>query len=367
MPKKITLIIVIAAAILLSCQQCYSIGKTRLSESEIDAKLSKLKPLPKIHYCWPPDANLLETRDSRRLYELARITHSLCVSGEWCNKEQVDNCVYICARVNKTGPSIKASLGVNFSPWHRRFGKDLPPTDRGPTYFEEIAYFEKRARLVNQWVSHCNEKYHSDVMVSAVMFDCERFEVKKKDMQWNEAIKEALDAIHVKAVAVFPNAKMIWYGRGILWSPEYEIWVKTRYWTYNEIKSPLSCSLYTVPETARMLETLRRTAELAVEKNINEVVPYVALAAGYHPKYRGHYWRLDWPYDLKYSHKIGQILNAGDSNEPTKGFVVNEWVKVINLYPGPFDERVPDWARHFIAYVRGATGVQDLNDLGYEK
>lgn len=33
----------------------------------------------------------------------------------------------------------------------------------------------------------------------------------------------------------------------------------------------------------------------------------------------------------------------------------------------PLHRQSPAWAKHFVAYVRGATGVNDLSDLGYRK
>jgi hypothetical protein len=35
----------------------------------------------------------------------------------------------------------------------------------------------------------------------------------------------------------------------------------------------------------------------------------------------------------------------------------------VVFYLPPFDKRTLAYAKHFIAYVRGATGVQDLKDL----
>ena len=158
MRRRVTTIITLVVVILMF-GQCYGVDPVQLSEAEMNSKLFVLKPLPKVHYFWPIAPELSNDRNNRRLYELARITHSLCVSGEWVTKQQVDNCVYICARVNKTGPVIKTSLGVNFSPWHRKFDKKLPPTDRGPTYREEIRYFEERMRLVKQWVKYSLSPY----------------------------------------------------------------------------------------------------------------------------------------------------------------------------------------------------------------
>ena len=33
---------------------------------------------------------------------------------------------------------------------------------------------------------------------------------------------------------------------------------------------------------------------------------------------------------------------------------------MVAFYPGPFHPRYPRWAEHFVAYVRGANGVDEL-------
>ena len=366
--QKIIMLLAVSAAVLPASVQCNGSGMVRLSEAEMNSKLFALKPLPKVHYFWPIASELSNDRNNRRLYELARITHSLCVSGEWVTTQQVDNCVYICARVNKTRPAIKASLGVNFSPWHRKFGKNLPPTDRGPSYREEIRYFEERMRLVKQWVEQSNKKYGSEVKVGAITLDSERFNVLKGNERWNEGMREALDAIHIKARSIFRGARIEWYGRGVIMTASGNGWRKTPYWTGKEIKAPLSCSLYTVLEIERTRETFRRTCKLADQMGISDVTPWVALAAGYR---RGltkiQYFDIDWSYDIMYSYLIGAELNIKWYGDRPERFAPYNQAKVIVFYPAPFDKRVPDWARHFIAYVRGATGVQELKDLGYEE
>jgi hypothetical protein len=365
---KIIMLFAVSAAVLLASVQCDGVGMVRLSEAEINVKLFALKPLPKVHYFWPIAPELLNDRNNRRLYELARITHSLCVSGEWVTKQQIDNCVYTCARVNRTGPSIKASLGVNFSPWHRKFGKKLPPTDRGPTYREEIYYFEERMRSVRQWLEQSNKKYKSNVKIGAITLDSERFQKKAADKVWNEGMREALDAIHIKARSILPGARIEWYGRGMLQVSRGDGWDKTPYWTGKEIKGPLSCSLYTVPEIERTRETFHRTCKLADQMGISDVTPWVALAAGYRRGLtKSRYWDKDWSYDIMYSYLIGAELNIKWYGDRPERFAPYNRAKVIVFYPPPFDKRAQDWAKHFIAYVRGATGVKELRDLGYEE
>jgi len=335
-------------------------------DSNVTAKLRALKPLPKVHYSFSLSPNLINNRDSRLLYELTRITHSLSLSGSWCTLNQIDNCLYTCARINRTKPPIRSSLAINFSPWHWRFGKDLPPTDKGPTYQTEIELFVKRLKLITKWVAASNKKYHSNVKVSAVLLDSERFHVRADNPLWNEAIRQKLDEIHRLVAAIFPEARVEWYGRGILRIWGGDGWGKTLYFTGQEIKAPLSCSLYSVPELQRMRETYSRTCKLADELGINDVTPWVALASGFR---RGlvkkQFWDFNWPYNLIYSHQIGAELNVPWYSQRPKRYAPYNRAKVIIFYPALFDNRSPEWGRHFIAYVRGATGVYDLSDLGW--
>jgi hypothetical protein len=113
-----------------------------------------------------------------------------------------------------------------------------------------------------------------------------------------------------------------------------------------------------------MRETFRRTCKLADELGIEDVTPYVALGAGYR---RGitefQHWDPDWSYDIVYSYMMGAELNIKWYGDRPERFAPYNRAKVIVFYPSPFNGGTPDWARHFIAYVRGATGVKDLDDL----
>jgi len=366
--SKIIMLFAVGGVLLSVCVQCNGAGKAQLSEAEIDAKLSALKPLPKVHYSFAClGCGMINDRNSRRLYECARITHALTSWGQGLTQEQLDNCVYACARVNKTNPKIPASVAVCFKPWHRKFGKDLPPTDRGPTYYEEIRYFSQCLKRLKKWLAEANQKYGSKVKLGAILLDCERFSTKKYNRAWNEGIREALDAIHIQAKKIFLEARIEWYDRGV---KRYRgvSWAKTGRFTGKEIKAPLSCPLYALPETERMRETYRRTCALADSFNIEEVTPWVALAAGYRPSItEDEYWDMDWDYDLVYSYKFGAELNVKAYGDQPKKYAPYNRAKVIIFYPPPFDRRTPQWAKHFIAYVRGATGVRELEDLGYEE
>jgi hypothetical protein len=180
-------------------------------------------------------------------------------------------------------------------------------------------------------------------------------------------MREVLDAIHKIAHDIFPEARIEWYGRGVKNDASETGWSVSPYFTGKEIKSSLSCPLYRVAELELMRETFRRTVKLADEMDVNDVTPWVALAAG---NRRGMekfaYWDYDWSYDIVYSYQLGAELNIKWYGDRPKRFAPYHRAKVVVFYPPPFDKRVPDWPRHFIAYVRGATGVKELKDLGYE-
>ena len=346
---------------------CSCLASETPAEIDIYSKLVELKPLPKVHYSWGIRGETLDLYGSRLLYEVARITHSLSVAGEWVSESQIDNCVYTCARVNKLGPSILCTIGVNFSPWHRKFGKDLPPTDRGPTYYAELSYFESRMSSIRTWVAKANDKYGSHVKVSAVLLDCERFDEKPGDSRWNDAMREALDAIHLEAKKVFPEARIEWYGRGAGYTTDAIQWRKSPYFTGREIKPSLSCSLYYVPEEDRTRRLFQETVKIADQMGVSDITPWVALACGYRRGYpKPFYWDDDWDYDLAISQRIGADLNSSVSTD--SGEKKDEYgrVKIVVFYPEPFSPQTPAWGKHFVAYVRGATDVAKLDGLGYK-
>jgi hypothetical protein len=241
--------------------------------------------------------------------------------------------------------------------FYYHFGKDLPPTDRGPTYQEDIRQLTEQAKRVKLWIEEANKKYNSDVNVGAVTLDCERFEVKEGDEKWNEGIRESLDSVQIRLQRIFPEARMEWYGRGIRGNRGN--WSRTLYWTGKEIKSAMSCSLYSVPRVDNMRETYQRTCELAGKLGINDITPWVALGSGYREGLiKQHYFDLKWSYDVIYSYQLGAELNIPWYSARPEKFASYDRAKVIIFWPPPFSDQARSWAKHFIAYARVATGVK---------
>jgi hypothetical protein len=323
--------------------------KTILSE------LMALQPLPKVHYYWPIEADtLVNSENESLLYQVARLTHSVCFRGEKASLTVVKNAVYLCAKVNKTDPSIPCSIGVNFSPWHSwypgLFPADLPPTYRGEEYKAELALFASRLKQIKAWVSEYNLFYGSSIEVGAILLDCERFEVKKDNPAWNNGIQEILNITHETVMQVFPKARIEWYGRGIRGNQI------TPYWTQKEHTDSLSCSLYTLPKPEDMEMTFKRTCGLADELNIEPVTPWVALGSGYqYGTGIAIHWVWNWPYNPTYAHEAGCKLNS----------LSDSWYKraqIIVFYPEPFHTNSTNWGQHFVEYCKGAAEANPPSD-----
>ncbi len=309
---------------------CSCLASETITEIDIHSKLKELKPLSKVHYSWPlTNKKLLDSNNSPLAYELARITHSLCVSGEYVTEQMYANCVFICGKVNKTNPDIPCSIGVNYSPWHRKFDKNLPPTDRGPTYKAELDFFVGRLNKVISWNNVYNKLYKTNVQISVLLLDCERFYEKKGDVKWNQAMHENFDAIQNRAHALLPNARIEWYGRGVGAANSAEGWAKSRIFTSEDINAPLSVSFYTLPELERMRESFRRTCKLAEEMRISEVTPWVALGSGYRRGIKDwQKWEWDWDYDVIYSYQMGRELSNSWFSK-SAGFAQYDKAKIV--------------------------------------
>lgn len=319
------------------------------------SELRMLQPLPKVHYYWPLDPKILLDVENLRLYQIARITQSVCFRGEKATSEIVRSAVYLSAKVNKTEPSIPCSIGVNFGPWHSwypgLFPATLPPTYRGNEYKAELALFTSRLNKIKNWVSENNQMYGSSIEVGAILLDVERFEVKKDDPVWNDAIRELLDVTQETVANVFPDARIEWYGRGIRWD------LITPYWTQKEkYIDSLSCSFYFLPKAEDTERTFKKTCKLADELGVWPVTPWVALASGY--QYGAGvklHWVPNWPYNPTYAYETGCKLNS----------LSDPWYKraeIIVFYPEPFNPEATSWGRHFIEYCKGAAKANESSD-----
>lgn len=330
------------------------------SKEQLVTWMKELKPLPKTHYSWPlPLRNLPD----ELLFEYVRLTHAASLSGEWGQPEQMNRVVDICHRVNQTKPKKQASIGINYSVWHRRFGKELPPTDTGPTHQAELDYLTARMQAMKDSLAAANEIHKADVKISAILFDSEHFHTKSGDDKWNAAITQKYNAAWDTVRNIFPGVRIEWYARGAVQPGASNTgWSAARYFALDEKGDSFGCSLYQVPEIGYTRGIFRRTAENAAQHGCDQVTPWIALASGYRRQTdQYHKWSHNWNYDLIYSWKLGTEVNNAwyGAGEREQRFAPWRKTQVAIFYPEPFG-RSPHWGEHFVAYVRGANGVKEL-------
>jgi hypothetical protein len=91
------------------------------------------------------------------------------------------------------------------------------------------------------------------------------------------------------------------------------------------------------------------------------VTPWVALGAGYRRQPdNSQAWDTDWDYDTVYSMLLGGEINLPWYGQQPERYAPWDAAEVVVFYPPPFDGRTPAWGKHFVAYARGAAGLDEL-------
>jgi hypothetical protein len=348
----------VAATFVLSALPWTSLASA--DEAELVKALRSLPSLQKTHYSWAVPGQLLANPNNEVLLEYIRITHAVSIN-DWTTEQQVTVAVIACKQINEKKPKKLASIAVNYSPWHRVFPKNAPPTDMGPSHAAELERFRDRMERIRDWVEAANRKYDAQVAVSALLLDTERFHVRPGDAKWNEAIRVKYDAFFDLGKKIFPKARIEWYNRGVMPVGTGSGWQTCNNFPLTEKADGFSCALYRIPEMVRTRETFKRTLKLAKQHGNNEVTPWVALASGYRrgsKKYQN--WDRNWDYDLIYSWQMGAELNHPWFAKHPERFGPYDTAKIVVFYPAPFYQKTPAWPKHFVAYVKGAHQIKDL-------
>ena len=204
------------------------------------------------------------------------------------------------------------------------------------------------------------------------MLDCERFERRLKDPSWNERMGIAQNDIHVKAVEIFPDARIEWYDRGMRPNVREDDFNYACYLADNAIMTGMSCSLYSPPARTRMQNLFQATCNLADTYVINgqtpwkglDVTPWASLAWGYDWNlYRTDQdpsipqpecYRSDWDYNLKYSRQIGAELNSF-TPPYDRAKIIIFFPQLFYKWTAPWYDIDSVWGRHFVEYCKGAT------------
>ncbi|MCX5807665.1 MAG: hypothetical protein NT010_16620 [Proteobacteria bacterium] len=360
------LLVAVMTSLLLCFQPVYADNPSappQPSRDKIVEWLRELRPLPKVHYSWPLPTELLSNSTDDLLKEFARLTHAISLRAESADPGEIAAAVRVCKSINDTKPSIPCTVAINYSPWHRRFGKDLPPTDFGASHEAEVKLFQSRLQFVKDALKQANSLHRGNVTLSAILLDSERFHVRQNDAQWNAAITQKHRIIYDIAKSIFPSARVEQYERGG-WMPSSSStgWMQAQWYTLEEPGDAFSLSLYRIIELADTREAFRRTVNSAAIHGVSEVTPWIALGSGMRRQTDSfHRWSDgDWDYDLVYSWQIGAEINNKWFGDRPERFAPWHAAKVVIFFPAPFYQKFPSWPKHFVAYVRGANGLTTL-------
>ena len=316
--------------------------------------LRELPPLPKVHYNWPYFNAFIEGDNDEELYEYTRIANVACVWGAWSSRAVVDKFMGICRTINEGDPDIPATLAFEFSPWHRVWPSDLPPTDFGPFHDEEVAFHQTRFNELLQYVEDNNAAHDTRVEVSAIIFDSEVFFVKQPEEpdaeEWNTAMDTKYNIMYDMSKEAFPEAKVYWWGRAI-----------NQLFTFRERGDAFTVAPYHTATPSRIASSYRRAVESADNHGVDDCSMWISLGSHYSVKDDGSLsWTFENNYDLIYSWQLGARLNDPTYIDLPQNRAPWHRSHSVIMWPGPWDDRVPQWPLHFVAYIRGAHGIDEL-------
>jgi hypothetical protein len=302
-----------------------------------------LPPLPKVHYSFPIQARLLAPPHPA-VREYVRITHAISVDPRFHSERHVKSALEVCRQINAHNPEPPASLAVICSPYHLH---KPDPTDFGELHRKELAKIRAGFENIRRWVDEFTRDSSTTIEITMVILDCERY--LTTDPQTRAAVIRKYDEVYDLAKQLFPKATVEWYNRGKIIkrerAPQRTVeWIVNPRFCASEKGDAFSCSLYCLPEIGYMRETFERTRRHARENNL-PVHVWIALASGYRRDLAarsGERFELNWDYDPVYSWLAGFEANR-------------RWdTAAVLFYPAPFDPRVKQWGKHFLAYVQGA-------------
>lgn len=323
-------------------------------EAQVLAWMRELEPLQKVHFSWDYPPGRLFTPIEDILFEYVRITHAISIRGESAHGRHVGAAVEACAQVNALSPSIPATIAIHYSPWHRVFPPDAPPTDFGPFHDEEVDLFRTRMFTVRDLIATANASRGQDVEVSYLVLDSERFWVKKGDTEgaeaWNSAMNEKYNVIYQIGKEVFPDATIEWYSRGTI-----------NHFTLQEMGDTISQWIYSIPYEEHTRRKMQLAYDIAQENGASIFTTWVALNVGFDVTDDANkHWASPWDYDVAISWQTGAKLNDPSYFANYEEAAPWRAADPIVLYPRPFSSDLPNWGKHFVAYVRGAHGIAEL-------
>ena len=358
--------------------------------------LRPLPPLPKPHLSWPiyfgpsaanPQGPTPELE--ALLTEFARVTRALPLSLG-TSEEEVAKAVEIARAAG-------ANITLNYSPWLNFLNKHLPPTHVGPEEGEELSSVRTMLLNVSRWLGHAG----GEGMATALLLDSETFFTHASDPPVQRAaVDRKHDLIFNLTRSVFPTIRIEQFGRGGCRHNENDQgrgsggWGTSAYYSLRERGQMLGVLLYTVPELGYLRQAYNRTVHAAAAAgepcegaSVCPVTPWISLGAGFRRGFlhddpgtntssfpAPYAWTWSWDYEHIYSWQLGAEINRPWFAE--RSGLYADWgrAKAVSLFPSPFDDRSMQLRgddgnqstvmfEHFVAYVRGAAGIENTADL----
>ncbi|MFA6242574.1 MAG: hypothetical protein WC655_16675 [Candidatus Hydrogenedentales bacterium] len=323
-------------------------------------QLQKLQPLQKVHY----STNLMDDQlrnPTPELLEVFRLCRSVPISIDLNGQKAIQAAAEL---ANKSS----LPLCLNFSPWAESRCPAEVPTPGSHELYREIVLFSQFLSAVKLWISDA-------APVAAILLDDERY------AEHGPIMETYRNALYDVAKQMFPTAAVEYYSFGGIGPCAYgNGWsLPNEQFTLSEKGDAWSVALYAVPQIEWTQRSFGETVSAATERGglTKPVVPWIALGCGLEPQAdQFHKWVWDWPYGYQYSNIIGRQVN--NPWYAAQGERFGPWNRATHavFYPGASGEgsgaplvdkdgmpRATTWIKHFVAYVRGAHGVNSIEGL----
>lgn len=344
---------------------CCLAQTTQPGNARVAEMLSALKPLPKPHYSWEMAPAVIEAR-GEHVYQYVRITRSVPVSLRWATRSQVDAAVGMALRATAAEPKERpVTLTLQSAPWHPDLEGKVPttnPKDRcgdpsydGPEVARHLRWTEQRISLLKRWIG-------GRVPVETILYDCECWRANGDPRH-----DAAMDLRHEQYLRLlreaFSGARTIMWDRGAVHPARNDAgWEDADYFTLREPGDHFSCYLEYLPDLTLTREVFKRTCRKADAFRVRDVIPWIALGCEAPYTFEGINRAQLAPggYPVIYSWLLGAEINQTWYARRPERFAPWDRAPCVVFYPPAFDPRVPQWGRHFVAYVRGAQAVKEL-------
>lgn len=325
------------------------------SDAQILSWFSALPPLPKVHYSFPVPWEMLDQPNDPLVYQWARITHTIAMTASASSQTRVDNAVAICKQINATNPAIPCSIVLNFGPYEH-VPENTPPTYSGPEVAQDLALMDTLFAAFKTQFETANAAQGTHIALSAVLLDTEKWKAHAWNTdgaaEWNAACKVRYDAAYSIAKSYFPTIETHWYDRGkpIEWGA---------YFTLEELADACDIEIYNGDDLEYLRYRWMLGWQFSQSMGESNIIAWLNFnGAFYSGLPDGHArWVCGLDYDVANSWQLGQEINWSGFVPPAGQTVPLNWSQAVAMYPGPFDGRFPDFAKHFVAYVKGAANL----------